>query len=66
MVTSAAMQTPTEVTVTIGKALTAAEARQQLSVAGHTVKDVTAIAPDATGRSKQFVDDHYRPRHYDH
>lgn len=54
MVTSAAMQTPTEVTVTIGKALTAAEARQQLSVAGHTVKDVTAIAPDATGRSKQF------------
>ncbi|MCG0678646.1 glucan 1,4-alpha-maltohydrolase [Lactiplantibacillus plantarum] len=54
MVTSAAMQTPTEVTVTIGKALTAAEARQQLSVAGHTVKDVTAIAPDATGRSEQF------------
>ncbi|KRO27741.1 type I pullulanase [Lactiplantibacillus fabifermentans] len=54
-VTSAAMNTDHELTVTVGKKLTTAEAQQQITVGNNQVASLTAVAPDSAGLSKTFT-----------
>ncbi len=55
MVTTANLNTANNLTVAIGKKLSASDAQKQLSVANHTIKSVVAVDPDANGLSKTFT-----------
>ncbi|UQN23965.1 type I pullulanase [Lactiplantibacillus plantarum] len=54
-VTSAAMNTDHELTVTVGKKLTVTEAKQQITVGNNQVASLTAVTPDSDGLSKTFT-----------
>ncbi|MCP6717082.1 hypothetical protein NL524_27720, partial [Klebsiella pneumoniae] len=55
LVTSAAMDTLNQLTVSIGTKLTALQAQQQLTLSNNGIKTIAAVAPDANGLSKTFT-----------